>query len=93
MNMEDGSDTEAGTAGILKLVGEPAQSVQLLSCNLMTNAAVFRFENGETRTLSGKELEWFRTFGRVSHYRNGYGYVNGNYFSTSMIVTRRWDSV
>lgn len=80
MNMEDGSDTEAGTAGILKLVGEPAQSAQLLSCNLMTNAAVFRFENGETRTLSGKELEWFRTFGRVSHYRNGYGYVNGNYF-------------
>ena len=80
MSMEDGSDTEAGTAGILKLVGEPAQSAQLLSCNLMTNAAVFRFENGETRTLSGKELEWFRTFGRVSHYRNGYGYVNGNYF-------------
>ena len=79
MNME-GGDTEAGTAGLLKLVGAPVQSGQLLGCNLMADAAVFRLENGETRTISGKELESFRAFGRVSNYGNGYGYLNGNCF-------------
>lgn len=79
MNME-GGDTEAGTAGLLKLVGAPVQSGQLLGCNLMVDAAVFRLENGETRTISGKELESFRAFGRVSNYWNGYGYLNGNCF-------------
>lgn len=71
----------AGTPGILKLFGIPEQPAQLQSCNLMVNAAVFRLASGELRTLSGREIEWFRAFGQVSaFFKKGYGYVNGFYF-------------
>lgn len=73
--------TDAGTPGILKLFGIPEQSAQLQSCNLIVNTAVFRLASGEVRTLSGREIEWFRAFGLISNFfKRGYGYVNGFYF-------------
>lgn len=77
---QEWTSTDAGAPGILKLAGAPAQPAQLQSCNLMVNAAVFRLASGETRTLSGRDIQWFRAFGRVSAFYNSYGYVNGVYF-------------
>lgn len=78
---QEWTSTDAGAPGILKLAGAPAQPAQLQSCNLMVDAAVFRLASGEVRTLSGRDIQWFRAFGRVSaFYRNAFGYVNGVYF-------------